>query len=480
MEERAIFIVGTIMGEKKKKRNIEILVVDDDKYIITSIKKIFEPDKFIIISAGNIEEGRRKALDHNPDIIIMDLIFSNGEENGNDFLVSRLDDEVLKGIPVIVCSKKNNAEVVEKTVALGANEYIVKPFDKVKFRKKVHKFLEGYKILNYSYSPGRELSVNVPTQVTNIFEKGFKISSPVRMSNNDKVEINSQLLQGLGVGNKDFIVDVSYLLNEDGQFKCEIHLNKDELIQESFKKSEKKFNVYALLNNGNNVEFLEKITKELSGTNLKTFDSGEKFLEALLGDTPDVAILDINFNGEEEEGDKILENYVISKTSDTKMIIFQNKPDTQAFEKYRSYLNFEFLTKPFHFEALKIKLAVLLNLGTIQLFLNPGGLEPSKDMGRSSIKLNLQLMMIDELGMVLKGPYLLTSGTEILFEDPFFLTITGSEKNTFPINYCLFNEDESLYNIFIEFDIKETSLIKNIKKWLVLKTPTLEDLPEDK
>lgn len=79
-----------------------ILVVDDEMDMRTFITTLLETSGYRAIVANNGEEGIRKAREHKPAVIILDVMMP--KEGGVQMYRELKTDEELKGIPVIMLS----------------------------------------------------------------------------------------------------------------------------------------------------------------------------------------------------------------------------------------------------------------------------------------------------------------------------------------------------------------------------------------
>ncbi len=102
----------------------KILVVDDEKKITEIIKAYLERDNFSVIVAYDGKEALESVKYYSPDLVILDLMLP--EISGWE--VCRI---LRKGsnIPIIMLTARD--ETTDKIVGLelGADDYIVKPFD---------------------------------------------------------------------------------------------------------------------------------------------------------------------------------------------------------------------------------------------------------------------------------------------------------------------------------------------------------------
>ncbi len=123
------------MAMKKKK----ILIVEDDKFLIKAYEIKFKKEGFDIMLAGDGLGGLEMAK-NNPDMVILDLMLP--KLNGFEFLEKIKKDEKLKNIPVVVLSNLGQKTDMDKVMALGAVDYLIKTeYSLEEVIKRVKKYL---------------------------------------------------------------------------------------------------------------------------------------------------------------------------------------------------------------------------------------------------------------------------------------------------------------------------------------------------
>jgi len=104
------------------------LVVDDSSVIRKVARRILEGLDFQITEAENGEEAIETCKRQLPDAILLD--WNMPKMDGYDFL------QVLRRLPggdgpkVVFCTTENDVAHIARALHAGANEYIMKPFDK--------------------------------------------------------------------------------------------------------------------------------------------------------------------------------------------------------------------------------------------------------------------------------------------------------------------------------------------------------------
>lgn len=117
-----------------------VLIVDDEKDIVETLKFILESEGHNCIVAYDGEEALNLAKTKTPDLIVLDVMLPKI----NGYKVCRLlkFDSNYKEIPILMVTARTQEEdkiIGEET---GANEYVTKPFDIETILSLVKKYLE--------------------------------------------------------------------------------------------------------------------------------------------------------------------------------------------------------------------------------------------------------------------------------------------------------------------------------------------------
>ncbi len=113
---------ANIQSMKKK-----ILVIDDEKTIRVLLENYLKK-KYDVITKSDGEEGLNWLQEGNfPDLIVVDIQMPNLD--GYEFIKNVRASGYFKEIPMIMLSGIESSAEKIKTLKLGANDYIVKPFN---------------------------------------------------------------------------------------------------------------------------------------------------------------------------------------------------------------------------------------------------------------------------------------------------------------------------------------------------------------
>jgi CheY-like chemotaxis protein len=103
-----------------------IFIVDDDPFINMLVVKRFTSEGYRL-EAFEYGEECIKALDKNPDLIILDYFFvCNDRPVMNGMEVFNKIKEIKPGIPVIMLSGQEKGEIVLEMARKGIEDYIIK------------------------------------------------------------------------------------------------------------------------------------------------------------------------------------------------------------------------------------------------------------------------------------------------------------------------------------------------------------------
>lgn len=102
----------------------KILIVEDEKDMVTGLKFNLEARDYAVIVAYDGETGYQKALSEKPDLVILDIMLPklNGYE-----VCKRLKIEI-PDLPIIMLTAKSQESEIVTGLELGADDYMTKPF----------------------------------------------------------------------------------------------------------------------------------------------------------------------------------------------------------------------------------------------------------------------------------------------------------------------------------------------------------------
>ena len=122
--------------------NGTILIVDDTEEILNYLKGVFK-SKYHVLEASNGKIGLKLAKKHLPDLIISDVMMP--VMSGVELCKILKESEKTSHIPIILLTAKASEHQKIEGLQLGADDYIIKPFDSVLLCAKVDSFIANRK-----------------------------------------------------------------------------------------------------------------------------------------------------------------------------------------------------------------------------------------------------------------------------------------------------------------------------------------------
>ncbi len=188
---------------------INVAIVDDNERMVNLLEDILKEDSEIEI-VGTSENGidaLSMIKEKKPDVVLLDLIMPKLDGLGVMEKVKR-DSEYKKNPSFIVITAIGQEGVTENAFELGANYYIMKPFDsdiilsRIKQLKGDHhnKLIDNNRVTAYENKSSTYIERNLETDVTNIIHeigvpahiKGYQyLRDAIMMSVNDVEMLNS-------------------------------------------------------------------------------------------------------------------------------------------------------------------------------------------------------------------------------------------------------------------------------------------------
>ena len=120
-----------------------VLVVDDEPNIVLSLKFLITQEGYEVRTASSGEEALKALAEQVPDLILLDVMMP--KPDGYEVCQRIRATPEWKDIPVIMLTAKGRDVEKEKGFAMGADDYITKPFATKELVAKVQAILKGKK-----------------------------------------------------------------------------------------------------------------------------------------------------------------------------------------------------------------------------------------------------------------------------------------------------------------------------------------------
>ena len=119
-----------------------IMVIDDDPYIRELVGALLKNEGFVVHEACNGREALRKLDDYKTDLCVLDLMMP--EMDGFEFC--RHARKYHEELPILMLTAKGEISQKVEGFSLGADDYLVKPFEGMELVVRVRALLRRYKI----------------------------------------------------------------------------------------------------------------------------------------------------------------------------------------------------------------------------------------------------------------------------------------------------------------------------------------------
>lgn len=117
-----------------------ILYVEDESAIIELVDLVLTHPKVKLITAFSGEVGLRLAREHNPDLVVLDVMIP--DRSGWSIYNEIRDDDLLKDTPILMLTGQLHKYRIMKEFAQSKiDAYVTKPFDVGTVRDAVEKLL---------------------------------------------------------------------------------------------------------------------------------------------------------------------------------------------------------------------------------------------------------------------------------------------------------------------------------------------------
>ncbi len=179
--------------------NPEILVIDDEAQIRKLLEIILQNNDYQVRLACNAREGLMLAINHPPDLIILDLGLP--DDTGHNVL-KRLREWYTR--PVIILSVQSDESDIVRALDNGANDYLIKPF---RTGELVARIRSAIRIASSGETVNTILTFD---------DKSIDLANRVVKKNNEAIKLTSTeyTLLALFVKNEGKVLTHQYLLKE--------------------------------------------------------------------------------------------------------------------------------------------------------------------------------------------------------------------------------------------------------------------------
>jgi len=113
-----------------------VLVTDDEPSLRMLVKLLLEREHFEVLEARTGRDAVAIALRERPDLLLLDLDMP--DVDGYRAIAQARAEHRLRTMPIVVLTSQDGAEVKRRVLELGADDYLLKPFDADALVARVH------------------------------------------------------------------------------------------------------------------------------------------------------------------------------------------------------------------------------------------------------------------------------------------------------------------------------------------------------
>ena len=122
-----------------------VLITDDEPITRMLIKLLLERENFEVLEAANGKQAVDIATRERPDLMIIDL--NMPEMDGYEAIARLRRDITMATLPIMVLTSEEGPGVENRVLELGADDYIIKPFDPAVLLSRVHGVFRRLKVM---------------------------------------------------------------------------------------------------------------------------------------------------------------------------------------------------------------------------------------------------------------------------------------------------------------------------------------------
>ena len=116
----------------------KILLVDDSRTELHYLSELLRRNGFAVRTAESGDEALRRLAEERPDLVLMDVVMPG--KNGFQLTRTITRDPRYLGLPVILCTSKNQETDKVWGLRQGAKDYVTKPVQPDELIAKIRRF----------------------------------------------------------------------------------------------------------------------------------------------------------------------------------------------------------------------------------------------------------------------------------------------------------------------------------------------------
>ncbi|MBC7386882.1 MAG: response regulator [Cryobacterium sp.] len=188
-----------------------VLAVEDDPEFLKALQVVLSRFGLKVIGAASAEDFMKVMDQLRPDLYLIDLQL--GTECGFE-LIKKLRSDLKVIAPVLVISGTKATEQIAHAIELGANDYIVKPLDRIFLASKLSRFLDVEQLdehtSEYRNLPSGRVAARIEfkSRVLVVDELGVKLTTSSLVPKGTVLKLRCEPLRQAGIENGEALVTV--------------------------------------------------------------------------------------------------------------------------------------------------------------------------------------------------------------------------------------------------------------------------------
>lgn len=120
-------------------KSSRILVVDDEPYILRSLRMILEMEGYQVETATDGLEALKKVADVKPNLILLDIMMPHLD--GYEVAKRLKEDPTTSNIFILILTAKGQEKDKARSLSLGVDDHLTKPFSPNKLLERIKEIL---------------------------------------------------------------------------------------------------------------------------------------------------------------------------------------------------------------------------------------------------------------------------------------------------------------------------------------------------
>lgn len=104
-----------------------VLIIDDNIEVLENTAELLKINGYIVLTADNGDKGIKIALQEKPNLVISDIMMR--DTDGYDVFNALKKNNYCATIPFVFLTANTEKREMRKSLSIGANAFLTKPYD---------------------------------------------------------------------------------------------------------------------------------------------------------------------------------------------------------------------------------------------------------------------------------------------------------------------------------------------------------------